>query len=191
MSPASLALRQDSQATRTDERLVQIVGTYLAPVWRTLRRLGLSESEADDAAQQVMLLASRRLDDIRSGSERAFLMSAAAKIAAGARRKRERRRELVDTELASRLAHGQVDPENLLEQRKARRLLDSLLAELPEELASVLVLFEFEQLPMVEIAEILGLKPGTVASRLRRARAELTRRVNRLEAGHGAPRGQR
>ena len=46
-----------------------------------------------------------------------------------------------------------------------------MLAELPLELRAVFVLYELEQMTMAEIAESLALPPGTVASRLRRARS--------------------
>jgi RNA polymerase sigma-70 factor (ECF subfamily) len=44
------------------------------------------------------------------------------------------------------------------------------------------VLFEIEGLTMAEIAEALGIPPGTVASRLRRARAALEDLVSRAKA---------
>jgi RNA polymerase sigma-70 factor (ECF subfamily) len=163
-----------------DERLSFLVADHLAGVWRTLRRLGLSNAEADDGAQQIMLLLSRRLPEIAVGSERAFLMAAATRVAAGLRRKRDRRREIVDGDLAVGLAQNQLSPEDLLDQHRARCLLDALLAELPAELSAVLVLYEFEQLSMAEISVALDLRPGTVASRLRRARAELSKRISRL-----------
>lgn len=179
MRGTTLALSPPESRPASD-RLTRLVADHLTAVWRTLRRLGLSAGEADDAAQQILLLASRKLEVIAVGSERAFLMGAALRIAAGFRRKRDRRREVVDSDLIARLARGQLNPEDLLEQRRARELLDELLGELPTELATVLVLYEFEQLSMLEIAGILELKPGTVASRLRRARSELSRKILRL-----------
>ncbi len=179
----SAALQQVFPAEVTsDRRLVRLVENHLAQVWRTLRRLGLGEGDADDAAQQVMVLVAHRLGDIAPGSERAFVMATAVRVAAGARRKRERRREIMDDVLLERLIESEHTPEELLEQREARELLDELLGELPVELAAVLVLYEFEQLSMSEIGQALGLKLGTVASRLRRARAEFDRHVRRREA---------
>jgi RNA polymerase sigma-70 factor (ECF subfamily) len=179
----SLALKEEFSAEPAhDARLVRLVGDHLGLVWRTLRRLGLDEGEADDATQQVMLLVARRLDDIELGSERAFVLGTAMRVAAGARRKRERRREVLDSNLGDNLAEAANSPEDLLEQRRARELLDALIAELPWELATVFVWYEFEQLSMAEIADLMGLKLGTVASRLRRGRAEFERHVKRWEA---------
>jgi RNA polymerase sigma-70 factor (ECF subfamily) len=69
----------------------------------------------------------------------------------------------------------------LLDERRRLELLDGLLARLPEDLAEVFVLFELEELTMAEIARLLDLPPGTVASRLRRARERFDGLCRELE----------
>src|SRR5512146_863192 len=64
-------------------------------LWRVLRRIGLSAADADDATQQVFLVASRRSAEIR-GSARAFLYGTAVRVAANMRRTLRRRREVSD-----------------------------------------------------------------------------------------------
>ena len=59
MPAESPALSCPVAADPVDARLSRLVGDYLAPVWRTMRRLGMSSGEADDATQQVMVLAAR------------------------------------------------------------------------------------------------------------------------------------
>jgi RNA polymerase sigma-70 factor (ECF subfamily) len=49
------------------------------------------------------------------------------------------------------------------------------------DLRTVFVLYEFEEMSMAEIAISLRIPQGTVASRLRRARADFRERVHRLE----------
>jgi RNA polymerase sigma-70 factor, ECF subfamily len=61
-------------------------------------------------------------------------------------------------------------PDELVDRDRARAALDAILAAMPLELRAVFVLYELEQLTMAEIAALLELPPGTVASRLRRAR---------------------
>jgi RNA polymerase sigma-70 factor (ECF subfamily) len=75
--------------------------------------------------------------------------------------------------------HRTPDPELLLEQRRAREDLDSVLAEMPLDLRAAFVLFEIEGCSQPEIAEALRVPKGTVASRLRRARADFARRARR------------
>ena len=159
-------------------RVEAFVRNHHAFVWRVLRRSGLAPADADDAAQRVFLIATGRLDEIEQGAERAFLYRTAAHVASNARRAVGRRREtpgLEDGEEPGSLPA----PDDLLDQRRARDLLDRVLGELSEDLRAIFILFEIEGLRTPEIAEATGIPVGTVASRLRRARAEIEQRVAR------------
>ena len=183
MARQSLALEQGVEVRPEDSgRLAEIVRHHLPFVWRCLRRFGLPPAEADDAAQEVILTTARRLHDIPAGRERAFLFGVAMRIAASVRRKLDRRGEQLSDALDSMLVDRHPTPEQLVDQRQARELLDHILSELSLEHRVVLILFEVEQLGVQEIADLLELKTGTVASRLQRARAEFERHVARLEA---------
>lgn len=157
-------------------------------VWRLLRRLGLGESDADDAAQQVFLIAARRFDDIRAGRERSFLYTTAFHVASKTRRGVDRRREDLDADVEPE-PDDTVSMEDLVDRRRARELLDSILDTLPLELRAVLVLHEIDELSAAEIAEVVGVPVGTAASRLRRAREVFAQRVRRLEARLARARG--
>jgi len=139
-------------------------------VWRTLRRLGVHPGAVDDAAQQVFLTTSHRLDLVPADKERAFLMGVAVRTASNARRTQTRRREdpADDEEPA---AEPGSTPEDLLDWKQRREKLDEWLSALSLELRTPFVLFELEGLSLVEIAELLDLPLGTVKTRLRRARA--------------------
>jgi RNA polymerase sigma-70 factor (ECF subfamily) len=176
LSPADAKLAASPQP-----RLVQLIQEQFGFVWRLLRRIGVPESDADDAAQQVFIAVSRRLDDIRSGSERAFLFSTVLHVGSRARRDRGRKREDLGVDFDEQPASA-PSPEELVDRRRARGLLDALLEEMPLELRVVFVLYEIEQLNSTEIAEVVGVPVGTVASRLRRAREDFKARVARVEA---------
>jgi RNA polymerase sigma-70 factor (ECF subfamily) len=156
-------------------------------VWRQLRRLGLSSADADDATQQVFMVASRRRDELVVGKERSFLYGTALRVAANQRRSVSRRRE-VPTELHTDPRVETTLPDELLERQRARERLDALLAQLPEELARVLVLAEVERLTTAAIAELEGIPAGTAASRLRRARARFRELLEHEEADVGSER---
>lgn len=163
------------------ERLARLVSDQFPFVWRLLRRIGVHESDADDAAQQVFIVLSRRIQDVRADAERAFLFSTAMHVGSRARRNRVRKREDFGVELEAQ-ADEAPSQEDLIDRRRAREMLDALLEEMPFELRIVLVLFEIEQLSTTEIAELVGIPLGTAASRLRRAREDLAARVSRVEA---------
>jgi RNA polymerase sigma-70 factor (ECF subfamily) len=159
-----------------------MVDRDFALVWRFLRGLGVARANVDDAAQQVFLVASQRLADITTGSERAFLLATARGVAANARRTQMRRREVLDDEVLARHTDEGANPEQAAAATEARKLLDRFLEELPEDERSVFVLFELEGMTMAAIAETLALAPGTVASRLRRARTDFHAAAKRFQA---------
>lgn len=161
---------------------------HLPNVWRFVRRLGVQEHDVDDVVQEVIVVVAKKLDVIAEGSERAFMMSTAYRVASDHRRARKRHAE-VDLDDARELADPRPGPDALTEQHRARQLLDDVLEVLPLEQRAVFVLYELEGATMAEIAETLELAPGTVASRLRRAREIFEAHVSRLERSLSAKAG--
>ena len=156
-----------------DSRLRGLVDAHYGSVWRLVRRLGVDESAVDDAVQEIFWVAARRLDEIQEGSERSFLYGVALRTAATARRRgrgRSLREVPFDGTDVEALAAPLSDPDALLDQRRARALLDEILDRLPEDLRTVLVLHELEGLQVKQIAEVVSIPVGTAGSRLRRAR---------------------
>jgi RNA polymerase sigma-70 factor, ECF subfamily len=169
------------------ENFAALVRAELDWVWRLLRRIGLSSADADDATQQVFLVAARRSSEVQGSSARPFLYGTALRVAANARRTLRRRRD-VPSEAVHVAVASEPLPDELLEQRRARELLDAVLAQMSPELRRVLVLAEIEQLTAKQIGELEGLPAGTVASRLRRARStfdELLARSQRRRPARG------
>jgi len=168
-----------------DLRVAAMVAKHHSQVWRSLRRLGLSECDADDASQQVFLVAHRRLADIAPETEQAFLLQTALRVASdfrrSLRRRREREREREDdSEDLPVMADTAAGPEELAERRWARAMLDRALEAMPMDLRQVFVLFDLEELTTAEVADVLHIPKGTVASRLRRAREVFRETVSRM-----------
>ena len=167
---------------REQDRLKQLYAEHHAVVWRVLRRSGLGAAQADDAAQQVFLVALKRLGDLIAGKERAFLCAAALVVARKVRlsRNREDLVELVpEQESSSR-------PDEQAEHRRNVRRLDAILSRLPDELRAIYVLQEIEGLSKREAALALAIPEGTAATRLRRAREKFDELLSaELERGGG------
>jgi RNA polymerase sigma-70 factor (ECF subfamily) len=70
--------------------------------------------------------------------------------------------------------------EELAANRQMVALLDRLIAALPSELRDVLTLSTIEEMSSAEIAEILGIPPGSVRTRLMRAREMLRAKLSVL-----------
>ena len=177
--PATATLKLVTRPSDRDTRLRAMVDRYLDFVARVLRNAGTPEAEVDDDVQRTFIAVANRLDDVRPDAEKSFLLQTALRMAAHARRTLARRREVHDSDAQLRI-QAPLQPEQMLDQKRARELLDEVLAEMPLELRTVFVLYELEELSMTEIAATLRIPQGTVASRLRRARADFRDRVRAL-----------
>lgn len=139
-------------------------------IFRALRRWGVRDAAAEDALQEVFLIASRKLAEFEGRStHRTWLFGIALRVARGVRRAR---------------AHetiGDVEPEahdapvdEKVEAMRAARLLDELLSELEDAQREVFVMADLHDLSAPEIATITGANLNTVYSRLRLARQSLS-----------------
>ena len=173
----------------TKNRLIAIVREQSRNVWRALRRLGVPVDLLDDATQEVFIIVSRKLYFIEPGAERSFLYGTALRVAANLRRTQKARRFDALDETDRRLWQREPDAEQLVHQKHLRELLDRILDTMPDDLREVFVLFELEKLTRNELAELLSLPPGTIASRLRRAREFFEDACEKLrECPEGGPR---
>jgi RNA polymerase sigma-70 factor, ECF subfamily len=156
-------------------RLERIFNDHHAAVWRALRRRGLSPEAAEDATQETFLLAAEKLGDIDPERERAFLIGTALRVAHTLGRKTVRWE--LDDEMDQRFS-GVRDAS---EAGADMQLCDRVLSKVSPELVEVFVLYELEGLTSPEIAELLEIPLGSVASRLRRAREQFRSAAARVE----------
>lgn len=183
MSQASIPLDASASYPSDERRLRRLVDREHGFVWRSIRRLGVAEGDVDDAVQKVFLVTSERLAAFPPERERAFLFATCMRVAANERRGLSRRRS-AGPEPLDALTSTAPSPEQTTADR---HLLDAVLEPLPIELRSVLVLFELEGMTSDEIAAMLELPTGTVASRLRRGRELAMASAKRVRAGGGEP----
>lgn len=178
LQPAARVLEDATQAPSPPvdrARLQHMFDAHHALVWRTLRRRGLDADAAADATQQVFLIATERLGDIRSGSERAFLIGTALRLARSISRRTARVQLEDDMDLRAAAA------KSTSEDRAAVEIFDRVIGELDPTLTEVFVLFELSGFSSPEISQLLAIPVGTVASRLRRAREEFRSVARRIE----------
>ena len=132
---------------------------------RTASNLLRDRHEAEDVAQEAFLKAFRELAKLRD--DRAFsgyLYRICVRLCMD--RLRLKRPELVEFDSAQ--PHQGANVEN-------RVVIEKLLAQLPAELRTTLVLREMEQLSYEEVAELMRVPVGTVRSRLHTARERFRR----------------
>jgi RNA polymerase sigma-70 factor (ECF subfamily) len=187
--PAQKSDQAEFRSGASEARLRALMNTHFDFVWRSLRRLGLPEPDADDGAQEVFLVASRKLSQISPDRERPFLFATAVRIASTRRRSVKRRREepLLGTDQEERSEPG---PERLTELSRARRELQEILDGMDLDQRAPFILFELEELTVPEIASTLGVPIGTVSSRLRVAREHFQASLRRLHAREAFPKAR-
>jgi len=183
VSQASIPLDASASYPSDARRLRRLVDREHGFVWRSMRRLGVAEGDVDDAVQKVFLVISERLATFPPARDRSFLFATCMRVAANERRGYSRRRSAGPAPLDA-LVSTAPSPEQTTADRN---MLDAVLEPLPIELRSVLVLFELEGMTSDEIAEMLELPTGTVASRLRRGRELAMASAKRLRAAGGQP----
>jgi RNA polymerase sigma-70 factor (ECF subfamily) len=156
-----------------EARVRALMQAHFASVWRAVKRLGVADGATDDAAQRVFLVAVSKLDEIRPGGERAYLLGIAARVASDFRRAASRRPEIATGDAGAGDASSVPLADALLDEKRTREVLARVLDGLTPDLREAFVLFELEELTAPEVAAIIGVPEGTVASRVRRARTEI------------------
>lgn len=173
----SVPIAEGSSATSEEgrARLARMFVDYHAMVWRMLRRRGLTPDAAADATQEAFLIASGRLANIPPDSERAFLIATALRVAHTLGRKTVRWQ--LDEDMDQRVANAR----DAGEAQADLQLCDLALSKVNPELAEVFALYEIEGLSSPEIAALLEIPLGSVASRLRRAREQFRAAAAKIE----------
>ena len=181
-SAGGLAFRQNHEADPCGPLdLRGIFECHYASIWRLLRRLGVPQAQLDDAAQEVFWVAARRLADIQPGREHPFLYGVALRIASNMIRRSSPLR-CSDLEQFPHLVDQRPSPEEQLQQRQLRELLDDVLDCMPSDLRTAFVLHEIEGMEVRQVAELVEIPVGTASSRLRRAREEFSAIAKRARA---------
>jgi RNA polymerase sigma-70 factor, ECF subfamily len=176
---------------QTDERLLGRArggdeGAFLAlyerhhaPAYRFALRLLGSAAAAEDAVHDCFLeLVTREGFDPSRGTLRSYLFGAVRHRALRQFRRAGRECELEEAEGANGEAgHAAEPPEplGLLLDAELSETVRRAVARLPPLQREALVLFEYEELSLAEIAEIVGADVNAVKARLFRARASLRR----------------
>ena len=147
----------------------QLVSEHHAAVYRYAFRLTGTVCDAEDLTQQTFLAALRSLSQLRQAEHaRAWLFTILRHAYAKLKGKR----------LPLSATPYDIDLENVPEELPEEPLVDQqrlqeAINELPDEFKLVVLLFYFEECSYREIADRLSVPPGTVMSRLARAKARL------------------
>jgi len=182
------AAGEATEGTQQEEvpSFAEVFRTYSQFVWRVLLRMGVSEADVEDVAQEVFLGIHRNLPRFEGRcSLRTWVYGICHRRAVDYRRRAYTRYE-VPTDEPPDAGHdgGQDDG---LDLAHAKASLNQVLDSLDDDKRAVFVLFEIEQIPMEEVAEIVGCPLQTAYSRLYAARRKVDAAAARIRAQRRTP----
>ena len=161
----------------------ELVDLHSARVYRLAYRLTGNRHDAEDLTQEVFVRVFRSLHTYQPGTIEGWLHRITTNLFLDqARRKQRIRFDNLSDEAASLLASKGPGPSDLHMEQLFDADIESALAQLPPAFRVAVVLCDVEGLSYEEISEVLGLKLGTVRSRIHRGRAQL-----RAALAHRAP----
>lgn len=172
---------------RDEEAFRQMVLLYQHKVFHLVYRMMGNREEAEDLSQEIFVTVFKNIDAFRGDARFSTWLYRIAtnqcknRIKYLARRAKDRTQGLdvtPDGDLqATPLSTAPARPDRMVQGKELERAIQRALADLDDEHRALIVLRDIQGLPYAEIAQITGLNPGTVKSRLHRARVALKRRL--------------
>jgi RNA polymerase sigma-70 factor (ECF subfamily) len=162
---------------------------HRTPIFRFAWRFTGSPQTAEDITQECFLaLFAGNTFDPKQGSLRAYLFGIARYLAMKRLRIEERESPgLADEAPADESAPAAYDTLGDLIGQERSEAVGRAVAALPALQKEALILFEYEDLSLEEIAQVAGIEVGAVKARLHRARETLRRRLAPLMDGKVGP----
>lgn len=152
----------------------EVVREHSGRVYRLAFRLTGNSHDAEDLTQEVFVRVFRSLSTYSPGTFEGWLHRITTNLFLDMTRRRQRIRfEGLGEETAAKLRGAEPTPSQAFDERHLDFDISAALADLPPEYRAAVVLCDIEGLTYEEIADVLGVKLGTVRSRIHRGRAQL------------------
>jgi len=151
-------------------------------VRRCTLRFGLRDEQADDAVQEVFLVAHRRLDDFDLGAPCPFLRGVAWRVCANLRRRqavRDRRGADVPVETVE---GGEESDERVLKRERAR-LVRACLGQMDRTRSEAFEMMVVEGMAATDVARALAISTHAVYRHVRAAKAAVGAAIKQHERG--------
>lgn len=151
----------------------QLVAQHGDRVYRLAYRLCGNAHDAEDITQEAFIRVFRSLDRYKPGTFEGWMHRIVTNLFLDSARRRARIRFEALPEDAERVPGRERSPEQVLAEETFDPVLQTALANLSPEFRAAVVLSDIEDLSYEEVGRILGVKMGTVRSRIHRGRAAL------------------
>ncbi|MEU9959669.1 RNA polymerase sigma factor SigE [Streptomyces liliifuscus] len=163
----------DSQAW-TPPTWEEIVSTHSTRVYRLAYRLTGNQHDAEDLTQEVFVRVFRSLSTYTPGTFEGWLHRITTNLFLDmVRRKQRIRFDALGDDAAERLPSREPSPQQVFNDTHFDADVQQALDTLAPEFRAAVVLCDIEGLSYEEIAATLGVKLGTVRSRIHRGRSQL------------------
>lgn len=170
---ATFATDADGQAW-TPPTWDEIVSTHSGRVYRLAYRLTGNQHDAEDLTQEVFVRVFRSLSTYSPGTFEGWLHRITTNLFLDmVRRKQRIRFDALGEDAAERLPSREPTPQQLFNDAHFDADVQQALDTLAPEFRAAVVLCDIEGLSYEEIAATLGVKLGTVRSRIHRGRSQL------------------
>jgi RNA polymerase sigma factor (sigma-70 family) len=163
----------------------EIVREHGDRVYRLAYRLAGNTHDAEDITQETFIRVFRSLDSYRPGSFEGWLHRITTNVFLDLVRRRQRIRMEALPDEADRIAGSEPSPEQAFTDSNLDPDLQAALDDLLPEFRAAVVLCDVEGLSYEEIGATLGVKLGTVRSRIHRGRQALRAGLERRRADRG------
>ena len=154
-------------------------------VMHWIARLAGPHADLEDMVHEVFMVVQRRLHEFRGEAKlTTWLYRITERIVFDRRRKDRKLRwlGLHRAEEAGRaLSSTMPSPVESIERQQSVELVYRILDAMDEKYRSLLILFEMESMSGEDVARLTGMKLATIWVRLRRARAQFLRELERIE----------
>ena len=163
----------------------EVVRQHADRVYRLAYRLSGNQHDAEDLTQETFIRVFRSLASYKPGTFEGWLHRITTNLFLDMARRRSRLRMEGLPEDTDRLPGGGPTPEQVFHDTHLDPDLQAALDQLPPEFRAAIVLCDVEGLSYEEIGTTLGVKLGTVRSRIHRGRQMLksTLEARREQAG--------
>ena len=160
---------------------------YLDAAYNLARWIVQHDQDAQDVVQEAYLRAFKGYHGFRGGNGRAWLLTIVRNTAYNWLNRHAADEKLVPYEEEK---HAEIvsfnESTKEIVSEKVKEHLQSALGRLPTEFREIIILYEVEGLSYKELALALGLPPGTVMSRLSRARRRLQQEFAQVRSSEAA-----
>jgi RNA polymerase sigma-70 factor (ECF subfamily) len=173
------------------EAFTELVDAHKAKVYALVYRMAGNREDAEDIFQETLFKAIDKIDQFRGDSSFGTWLYSIALNQARALHAKSKQAELMPLEeylpgKGDSGAHGSLsprlfdwkNPETMLESEELNSIIDVAISELPLKYREAFVLRYIEELPVKEVAAMIGQSEAATKSRILRARLALRDRLS-------------